>query len=30
MAIDSFRKSLALNPNNTNAVASLKQLGARP
>lgn len=30
MAIDCFRKSLAMNPNNTNAVASLKQLGARP
>ena len=30
MAVDCFRKSLAMNPNNTNAVASLKQLGARP
>ena len=30
MAVDCFRKSLALNPNNTNAVAWLKQLGARP
>ena len=30
MAIENFRKSLAMNPNNTNAVAWLKQLGARP
>lgn len=30
MAVENFRKSLAMNPNNTNAVAWLKQLGARP
>lgn len=30
MAVDLFRKSLAMNPNNTNAVDWLKQLGARP
>ena len=30
MAVENFRKSLALNPNNTNAVAWLKQLDARP
>jgi tetratricopeptide (TPR) repeat protein len=30
MAVDSFRKSLAMNPSNTNAVTWLKQLGARP
>lgn len=29
-AVENFRKSLAMNPNNTNAVAWLKQLGARP
>jgi dienelactone hydrolase len=30
MAVDSFRKSLAMNPNNTNAVTWLKQLTAAP
>jgi dienelactone hydrolase len=30
MAVESFRKSLAMNPTNTNAVAWLKQLGAKP
>jgi tetratricopeptide (TPR) repeat protein len=29
-AIKNYRKSLALNPNNTNAVSKLKQLGAAP
>lgn len=29
-AIKNYRKSLALNPNNTNAVGKLKQLGAAP
>jgi Flp pilus assembly protein TadD len=28
LAIANYRKSLALNPNNTNAVAVLKKLGA--
>jgi hypothetical protein len=29
-AIRNYRKSLALNPNNTNAVSALKALGATP
>jgi len=29
-AVASYRKSLAINPGNTNAVAKLKELGADP